>query len=1293
VVAPIGLSEILLSYVPEHLALRLAAGDFPLPGRGERLWGVTLFADVSGFTPLSELLNRLGKEGAEKLTSILNGHFARTVEIIEDQGGSVVKFGGDALTVLFPLAEGGSEEQIVEDALECAVRMQRSLAESGRIAVDELGQVVTLRMKVGISCGPMIQLLVGDGDALEFVLAGRPLDEMAESEHRASAGDIVVADGIAKRVPTLPLEEIGDGFFRLVESEFRSDGRPRPPRLPRPGGIAASLLAPFVPRALVEQVESDGGSASVGEHRKVTTIFVAFSGLDYDRDPDALSKLQAYFLGAVSACRRFGGRVNRLSTGDKGNLLHLIFGAPVSGEDDERRALLAALDLVSRPLPFAGCQRMGVNTGSVFCGNVGSDARREYTIMGDAVNVAARLAFSAAEGEIVCSRETFDRTSTEFEFRTLPPIRLKGKSGVHERFAPARYRGERDDRKRSGPRFVGRSGELAASLRFLEEGWSETRGAWIHVEGEAGIGKSRFAEELIERERDRRPGLRLFRARAFSWTRETPYALWADLVGGVLGLSDETGVAERRQALSAAITTLHPDRPEDFELVGRAFGWWSAPAEPDSDPFALLDDEVRRLRLFGAIEAIVLGTRETTVLCLDDLQWVDAASAAFLAFLVRALGEAPVLLLTMRRPGEGPSLPETEGSKLVVRIAPLERPDVEGLLADLFPRGGVDRELIDLVEDRSRGNPLCAVELARHLDGTGAIRFEEETARSYLDPDHDREGTPETVDGLLLARIDALPPLGRRIVKNASVFGRAVDLDVLLEISSFEFPLDRLAAEIAELGGLGLRIEGRGGGRRASFDQPLVQAVAYESLNFESRRELHAAIGSALERRAVDPAELAEQASSLARHFLAARDAPRAYRYSRLAADRALAAFANEEARHHLSTAIDLAPRAEPTRADELLLELLPVRSEVLSRLGLHAEAFADRTATLPRLARGRDWTALSRACYRMSRVREVQSDFRSALALARSATRFALRTDWDEGRIQGICQTGVVLWRTGDVPRSLTTFESLRPGELSGPFAPQLLLSYGIALFLAGRYPEAETVLRRCADLARRDGNGSLEILAATSLGNIYSLRNELDRFEECLDAAERRAKELGDHHQRISILNNRGVLAVKRRRLDEAEGIFTEVVYWARRLGLTEMLAHAHVNLGAIAYERNDFPRALDSYRRAHELFSRLRSIDAVVALANIAETLVTTADPEAEGELRRLVVEASDKQSVEIGIWAETALGKLVASQGRAGEAETLWRRAVAIAEAREMPEAASEAREELAGLDAARKGNGN
>ncbi|HEX9890415.1 MAG TPA: adenylate/guanylate cyclase domain-containing protein, partial [Nitriliruptorales bacterium] len=470
-------SAALVPYLP-RLVLDWMATD---PDRRYRpVDGTMVFVDVSGFTALTERLARRGRVGAEELTDILDRVFARLLTVAWELGGGLVKFGGDALLLLF------TDPDHAARATAAAYDMRTELDDIGRI--DAFGEPIVLRMSVGIHSGRFDYFLVGDSHR-ELILTGPAATTTVQMEAGADAQQILVSPAVADAIGRQHVGDAAGGGF-LLEQRPGTD-----PHLVELGDVGDVALERCVPLALRRHLLA---GVTTSEHRMVTVGFVRFRGVDAmlgqqgpDATADALHDL-------VSATQRHVDEhgVTLLGTDvyDDGGKLILAAGAPEASDNDEERMLRALRGLFDEPLALT--LTVGVNRGHVYAGDIGASMRRTYTIMGDAVNLAARLMSAAQPGDILTSGRVLDRSRTQFDVVALPAFHVKGKAQPVQAFRLGAVTGwQQVGGARARLPLVGRDAELAELLDALASARAG-RGQVIQLVGATGLGKSRLVEEV-----------------------------------------------------------------------------------------------------------------------------------------------------------------------------------------------------------------------------------------------------------------------------------------------------------------------------------------------------------------------------------------------------------------------------------------------------------------------------------------------------------------------------------------------------------------------------------------------------------------------------------------------------------------------------------------------------------------------------------------------------------------------------------------------------------------------------
>src|SRR3984957_2752914 len=452
----------------------------PDEGHQEKV-GPIAFVDISGFTKLSEGLARHGKVGAEELTAAIGTCFVSLLDLAVGYGGRLLKFGGDALLLFF------SGEAHEARACRAAIEMRRALREVGRMTV--LGQRVALRMLVGVHSGPFNFFLVGDSHR-EFIVAGHGASTVVTMEGTAAAGEIVLSPSTAAALrPAVVGAAKGPGFL-LRRAPAVPDDSFRPFELV-PDDVELILGVPVGLRDALTSAHPES------EHRRVTVAFVHFDGTDEmigNEGPEVTAdRLHALVTITHHAVERQEVTFLGTDADRDGGKIILTAGAPATSGDDEHRMVLAGRQVMDAgaPLPI----RIGVNRGSVFVGEVGPPYRRTFTVMGDAVNLAARLMAKAETGQVLSTPELLARSRTRFETVDLEPFYVKGKARPVQAQAVGAYAGLRAGGTAIDLPLLGREAEMR-QLGDVATSAAAGHGAVVEIVGDTGSGKSRLVSAV-----------------------------------------------------------------------------------------------------------------------------------------------------------------------------------------------------------------------------------------------------------------------------------------------------------------------------------------------------------------------------------------------------------------------------------------------------------------------------------------------------------------------------------------------------------------------------------------------------------------------------------------------------------------------------------------------------------------------------------------------------------------------------------------------------------------------------
>ena len=662
-------------------------------------------------------------------------------------------------------------------------------------------------------------------------------------------------------------------------------------------------------RSKVDAVRSE--QAMAGERRTVTMLFADVKGSTSaaeQMDPEDWAEvINGAFERMIRPIHRYEGTLTRL----QGDAVLAFFGAPIAHEDDPERAVMAGLEMLESFAPFAhriesewGIPmqvRVGVNTGLVVVGEVGSDLRVEYSALGDAVNIAARMEQTAEPGTVQISEDTHRLVAQLFDFEELGPIELKGKSEPIETFRPLRRRPDAVSVRglnRPHSRLVGRENEIAV-LVSLADGLATGRGSICTIAGDAGFGKSRLIAELrADLETSGRLGpwwssdagsvIGWGEGRALSYNATVPYWLIADLIGYCLDIHPDDPTGVRLSKLTDALEALVPQGSEELApylatLLGIS----------DSDTRRLLSTMAAPLlqrRTFDAVTTLVEASASARplILVLEDLHWADAVSLALVEELMAVTDRSRLMMVIAMRPNrEEPSWRVAEHAArryahryTALVLEPLDDEATAAMVAELMG-GGVDDAVRSALIARADGNPFYVEEMISSLIDAGTL-VEEAAGWRAAHEVGAIEMSP-TITGLLTSRLDRLDEDARILVQLASVIGREFRLSELRHLAAEHVDLEETVAELLRRNLLEERAHLPE--RVYAFRHALVQETAYNSILRRARRRLHARIAAFLEE--TRPADVQE----IALHLVEAGEGARAFPYLVEAGDRAVRAM------------------------------------------------------------------------------------------------------------------------------------------------------------------------------------------------------------------------------------------------------------------------------------------------------------------------------------------------------------------------------------------------------------------
>lgn len=891
------LFDTLVSYVPSLVMRRLAAvqGQLYEPAT-ERLSAAVLFTDITGFSTLTERLAQHGPAGAEEVSLALNQYFGRLVEIILAHAGDVVKFAGDGLFALWPVDETRDLTQALNLAAQCALEVQRVLY-NHQVADD-----IRLSMRAGISAGDLHVAHVGGMyDRWEYVLAGTPMASVSAAGDAAQTGDVVVSPEA-----WLLLEPQAFGY-KLLSNHVRLERVTVAPHVPSNGRfltapplIPEKLLKAYVPGAIWDRLAA-GQGGWVAELRRVTVLFVSLPDFG-DIDTTNLTAAHDTMRALQAATYRHEGSINKLNVDDKGVTLVAALGLPpFAHEDDPERGIRTALafkqELKERGLRGA----VGVATGLVFCGSIGNETRREYTMIGDTVNLSARLMQLAgrtedkAEVPILCDEATYASCIGELEFAALPPAMLKGKAEPVKVYQP---RGQKVRRDGHAPipqsEMIGRKVERERTAAQLHQFITGNPVGVTVILGEAGIGKTRLVDEL--RRQAETYGTTVFIGRGDAIEASTSYHAWRGIFSQMLDLSVMTDLDARRQHV-LDLLEMEDDLLELAPLLNSVL----LLDVPDNDTTAQMEGQMRadntvRLLLRLLQDSVA---RSPKLLVLEDAQWMDTASWVLLTLVLERIRHVMVVLVSRPTTQRIPEYDQilAKATTLTIRLEPLSAEETVTLVNQCLGVRSLPDLVIDTIQQRTEGHPLYVEQLAYALRDSGLLIIENGVCR-LRQPGQtlDSLNLPDTLHGLITSRVDRLSPDQRLTLKVASVIGRTFSFQTLRDIYPVALTPAVLRTNLSQMEALDITaVHLPDPDLTYVFKHSIVQEVVYNLMLFTQRRQLHRTVAEWFESH-YEADELEPYYALLAYHWSKAEEGEKAIVYLELAGELALRNYSNVEA-------------------------------------------------------------------------------------------------------------------------------------------------------------------------------------------------------------------------------------------------------------------------------------------------------------------------------------------------------------------------------------------------------------
>ncbi len=1212
--------------------------------RHGRFEAIAMFVDISGFSALSDRLIQYGREGSEALTVIINRLFDPVIAEVYARGGFISTFAGDAFTALFPL----TQPEALGQAIAAAWNIQKMMAAQQHLET-RVG-TFSLAVKIGLDRGEVTWGVLGKENARAFYFRGPAIAGCAHAESLARPGEIICSAALWKAVERQVHGVPRGPAYLLLGHDFQPPRQT--PAIPAP---TTERLAPFVPDAILDL-------RVAAEFRNLCSVFIAFD------DPETLTDLDAFVTATMSLAAIYGGYFNKIDFGDKGNVILILFGAPVSYENNVERAagFLQALRDQGRQLPW----RAGVTFGAAYAGLVGGEARCEYTAIGDVVNLSSRLMSMAGWGEIWTDARVMEQLAGRWRIDSLGRRRVKGKQERIPLYRLVRPTAVMTSTETGA--FWGREQELADLQTLLSPLFHPTvgdapRARFIQVLGEAGVGKTRLLAELRKR----------LRAQAdFRWLRCAADDILRQSLNPFIygmrrffGQSPEQSPEENRTAFDGALTDLMAQTPHNAS--GEAVR--TELQRTRSMLAALLDihcadslyDQLEpQLRFENVLLAIInffkaLSLLKPLVIELDGGHLLDEDSRTLLQRMVIELAEWPIAVLVASRDEAGAGSVMLSGSQQGVwktlHLGPLSQTEVQAMAADLLG-GELTPAAAHILYAKTSGNPLFVEQLVQDLRERGVLTAAEK-GRFALSTSELAE-IPATIDAVLIARLDRLAPPIEEVVQTASVLGLEFETPILAAMATETDALPQLlrAAETERIW--------RGlSDQRYAFVQALLRDVAYHMQLGTRLRRLHRLAAQAYER--LYASDLSPHYADLAYHFEKGEAFDKAAAYLRKAGDQAREAYQNEAALSFYERLLAYVGKEEQA-------QIHAYRGDIFYSIGAYDDALSayDQALKLGQMQE-ENARALADIARRIASVYVDKGAYDTAQEWLDRAHQWLGSQESPELARTLLLGAGVA-YRQGDLNQALTQCETALDVASRIDALPEQAHGYRLlgtihtgsgALQVA--VEDYQTSLALCVQL----GDLRQQSMAGNSLAAVYYYLGQWDKAEQTYLQSLEIAEKIGFVNQQATVANNLGELYLLQGRFADAETQFQTCLRTWQRTGFLLGVALSYRNLAQIAANRQQWSLAQNFLEESLRALGELNSRDWVLAEVYrlLAEVRLAQGDKQAAwAHCHQALAIATEQRIKLVESNVRRVMGQLYRSEGDWQKAETALRESLALAE---------------------------
>lgn len=953
-----------------------------------------------------------------------------------------------------------------------------------------------------------------------------------------------------------------------------------------------SSIERYLPRRIIDKILlNPEGSQVEGERRPVSVLFGDLSGftaMSETMDPEQVVEVvNQYFDTMVEIAERYGGHIDKFM----GDALMVLFGAPVVHEDDPLRACLAAIEMLEAMDRFAAEHKMdlamsiGLNTGEVVALNVGSKSRMEYTVIGDGVNLAARLEKVATARQCVIGENTYKRVKGKIRLKKLKPVMVKGKSKPQNVYLIL-GRIEAEEKAgalRSGSiKMVGRQVEMDGIRRSVQKVKDGT-GQIVAITGEPGLGKSRLAKELelLTREEN----FKFLKGKCYSYSSGVAYLPFLRQLNVLTGITESDAGTKKTEKLQSCLQSLDL---LDFEpFMGSLLGLSYPEAES-------LDPEKRKRKTFEAFSRLYskLSLKQPLTLAFEDLHWADTITLELLEHLVSDLEGHPVLICCDYRPELAlPFIARPNCLNLVLKK--LDVRETLQMVSGLAQVQDVSEEVLKKIEERTEGNPLFIEETIRNLLSRRLVKRDGPNLQASKR--FEKIALPNTVAAMVLGRIDKLSEEMRRTLQYAAVIGKEFDTRLLGRLSGHSpEQIQPLLDNLEHFEGLlySKLLEGK---RTYEFHSTTTHEAAYSTLLKGRRKELHGKAAQALERD--HQKDLYSHYEDLAHHYYHSKDSDKAVNYLHRAGDKARGLYANPEAVEFYRKGLEVLKLLKESRPNLMeTAELLGAQGAIFRLVGQRDQALKNFVTAAKISQREKEDKAERRYLLSAGIIYDMLGQVDRARETLDGVLSQAEKIGDQLDKAMALNNCGHIFLRGGRTMEAIDYFtrareiyqalkEEKETARASG--------SLGKAYELVGDMPKAVEQYQCAIDISEKINYLEGQAQYHNNLGNVFLMTGEMDKARSHLEKARGIALKIGDKRVESLSSGNIGILNAVAGDYDLALDCFEKSLAAAEEIRELQQKMQMINNIGCVYQLWGDSEKALERHREAAEISLVLKDI----------------------------------------------------------------------------------------------------